>query len=411
MSLWAHAAIVECEKTGIETPDEKALISAAAEQANEIRRSYECLERRRLGDGIRFRWAAEIDDDAASEAPELVEDLMHMGAMSCMYGAPNVGKSYFAAHLCFSLAESRDFLGRRVRGGPAIYVAGEGASSIRQRIRAMRRRHGLKLERFGLIESPLNLLIESVDVGRLIGLITDLAAEIAEPVALVVIDTLARAMAGADENSAQDMGRLIAAGDQVRLLTGAHVMFVHHSGKDVMAGARGSSALKGALDTEFEVTADESSRVHMIEARKQRDLSSKGIQLLARFEPVELGFNQWGKPITACTVEFAGDSVAASPREKVVRGIPKLAYDAISKSIAQRGRQPHCFVSQEAINGVTLEEARQTFNQVANHLDSKHRASRFSNAISSLKASGHIGGAGEWIWIASRGVAPNSPNP
>jgi hypothetical protein len=84
----------------------------------------------------------------------------------------------------------------------------------------------------------------------------DALAEIALEVGakLVVIDTLARSTLGARENDTQDMGAVVANLDRIRLATGACVLNVHHSGKDLTAGARGSTALKAAMDTELELT-------------------------------------------------------------------------------------------------------------------------------------------------------------
>jgi len=120
-------------------------------------------------------------------------------------------------------------------------------------------------------------------------------------VRLIIIDTVARAVAGGDENSSTDMGRLIAACDQIRTETGAHVALIHHAGKDAAKGARGHSSLRAAVDTEIEITAE--APIHTLQITKQRDLASKGLRLSARFVSVELGLNQWGKPRTACVVE------------------------------------------------------------------------------------------------------------
>src|SRR5690606_29160652 len=90
--------------------------------------------------------------------------------------------------------------------------------------------------------------------------------QLPEKPVLIVIDTLARAMKGGDENSAQDMGALNDAVSALIQATGACVMLVHHSGKNKASGARGSSALLGAIDTEIEVDGGQ------IIVRKQRDL-------------------------------------------------------------------------------------------------------------------------------------------
>ena len=64
-------------------------------------------------------------------------------------------------------------------------------------------------------------------------------------VAMVIIDTLARAMPGADENSAQEVGLVIAGCDLVRDALECTVVPIHHSGKDVARGARGTPKLCG----------------------------------------------------------------------------------------------------------------------------------------------------------------------
>ncbi len=167
---------------------------------------------------------------------------------------------------------------------------------------AYRRHHDCKVYAFGVVSSSLNLLNPSADVEDLLDLIREKQAEMlsTSPIRLIVVDTVARAMGGADENASQDMARFIAAGDLIRKETGAHIAFVHHSGKDASKGARGHSSLRGAVDTEVEIT--ESGKVHTAEIVKQRDLDTKGLKLSARFVSVALGENQWGNPITACVV-------------------------------------------------------------------------------------------------------------
>jgi hypothetical protein len=77
-----------------------------------------------------------------------------------------------------------------------------------------------------------------------------------EPPRFVIVDTLARAMTG-DESSARDAGRFVTAVDALMAkIRGAGqpccVLLVHHSRKDGEI-YRGSSALRGAADFEFEM--------------------------------------------------------------------------------------------------------------------------------------------------------------
>ena len=54
--------------------------------------------------------------------------------------------------------------------------------------------------------------------------------------ALVVIDTLARSMGAGDENTAKDAAMFVRNCDLIREATGAHVMVIHHTGKDEEEG-------------------------------------------------------------------------------------------------------------------------------------------------------------------------------
>lgn len=77
-----------------------------------------------------------------------------------------------------------------------------------------------------------------------------------QPPGLVVVDTLARAFAGADENSTKDMGAFVAACDELKARYRCAVMVLHHSGHGDKNRARGSSALKASLDHEYGLSRD-----------------------------------------------------------------------------------------------------------------------------------------------------------
>ena len=61
-------------------------------------------------------------------------------------------------------------------------------------------------------------------------------------------------MGGLDENSAKDMGELIRTADKLKDDYQCAVMLVHHTGHTNPDRARGSTAFKGALDTEIIVS-------------------------------------------------------------------------------------------------------------------------------------------------------------
>lgn len=350
-----------------------------------------------------FDWGSAIARDPGEELREIVEDLLTAGGLSVMYGESNSGKTFLATHLAFSVVEGIPCLGKRVERGAVIYVAAEGSASIRQRIRAYRVRHrGRELKAFGLVSTALNLLSPSADIDALVALVAEKAAEIGMPVLLIIVDTLARVMLGGDENTAVDMGRLVTAGDRIRRDTGAHVMFIHHSGKDALRGARGHSSLRAALDTELEVTKDEGAKLHVLEVRKQRDLGSVGARLCAKFVVVELGTNQWGNQITSCVVEPASEAERKRSNPKPRGAVQRLSLQAIETAINLHGRHPTPLDFRKKAKGVTLAQARQEFDRIAGHIESKHRATRFAEGVTGLKASGHVGGVEDWIWLPSQ---------
>jgi hypothetical protein len=301
---------------------------------------------------IAFQWACHIGDDAA-DVEEIVEGVLTAGGMSVWYGEPNCGKTTLLLDLAMRMPSGLPWLGRRTQKGTVIYVALEGAGSVKRRLCAYRKHHDTKVGLFGVVSSPLNLMDPSADVEDLLDLIESAKSELLEsepPLRLIVIDTVARAMGGANENASEDMARLISAGDHIRQKSGAHVAFVHHSGKDASKGARGHSSLRGAVDTEVEITADRSAKTHTAEVVKQRDLDPLGLKLTARFVPVELGTNQWGNPVTACVVEMMDEPSAH------MQAVMKSVEDQRAEATVLSGFRRLLDIGIQTVDGVTSKD-------------------------------------------------------
>jgi hypothetical protein len=167
---------------------------------------------------------------------------------------------------------------------------------------------------FGIVAHSINLLDANADTGRLIELIKEAAASIGMPIKLVVIDTLARALNGGNENAPEDMGSVIRAADRIREATGAHVVFVHHSGKDQAKGARGHSSLRAATDTEIEIVRPEGNERSVASVKKQRELEVGG-EFAFTLKQISLGTNRRGKTVTSCVVVEA-----ETPSEREAKG-------------------------------------------------------------------------------------------
>jgi AAA domain len=282
-------------------------------------------------------WAYEIETTA--EAADFIEGIFCDGALSCVYGDSNVGKTFFVTDLALHVALGRDWRGRSVEQGAVVYCALEGAHGIRNRILAARKQHELHgLNRdtlpFAIITDSINLLDAAADTARLIDVMKGEVENLAGVrVRLLVIDTLSRALAGGNENSSEDMGALVKNADAIRKATGAHVLFVHHSGKDQARGARGHSLLRAATDTEIEISRSESSATASVKITKQRDLEiAKPFGF--RLKPVELGTSRRGKPITSCVVVDDDTPTTPGPRPTPTQ---QQFYREICNFMAQPG--------------------------------------------------------------------------
>lgn len=259
-----------------------------------------------------------FSEDIAFESikiTQIVEDVITAGALSVMYGESNSGKSFIACDMACHLSCGMPWQGKRTVRGAVVYVAGEGAESIKLRVLAWRQHHGMS-PYVAIVPAAVNLLDGNADVDKIIRAALAVAEHYGEAVSLIVVDTLARAFGGGNENASEDMGAVITNADRIRGATGAHVMFVHHAGKDSSKGSRGHSSLKAATDTEIEVSGDELTKLHQATITKQRDLGSRGMEITTRFSVVEMGPGQWDKPITTCLVEPSAERLVKSNKEK-----------------------------------------------------------------------------------------------
>lgn len=256
---------------------------------------------------------------AEMEAPEpLVWDLLDMDTESWMIGAPGSLKSFVALDLAGHIGTGREWQGHRVRQGPVLYVAAEGARGLVLRTRAWEKSFG---PMSGVIFLPYPVQVSSND-GQWAALVA-LAAEL-KPV-MVVIDTQARVTVGLEENSAKDMGILTNAVGMLKRATGACVLVVHHTGRNG-GDARGSSALDGAQDTELKIqrSQDRKALSAKVIQDKQKDMAEGDRDgLIVHFRVVDLGVDpRTGRALSSLVMkdrdaflEAEGFDVNVDPRQ------------------------------------------------------------------------------------------------
>lgn len=193
----------------------------------------------------------------------LIEDTLDRRSVAVLAGYWGTGKSFLALDWACSVATGRPWQHRPIsapegRGANRVlYVVGEGAFGIHQRITAWEVEHGVDVTELYVLPRPVNLLHRG-EVAMLCSYISDHGID------LVVIDTLSRCLAGADENAAKDMSEAVRSLDRIKNARldeqgvdggGVCVLVVHHTGKD-RTTVRGSSVLEAAADVVYQVEGD-----------------------------------------------------------------------------------------------------------------------------------------------------------
>ena len=234
---------------------------------------------REQSDRFRFLRAKDLQDLAPQEW--LVPGIIPKGALVGLIAPPEKYKTFIGLDLSLSVATGRRWLGRyETTRGPTIYVLAEGSSGLQKRVAAWADHCGTDPVGHFVIEA-----VPLMDDVATTAFIREVNQAVANP-ALIVFDTLARCMVGGDENSARDMGILIANADRVREATGATVILVHHTTKGSVDIERGSGALRGACDTMLRVVGDGQDDL-VLHCEKQKDaphFSDIAIQFLPHLE-------------------------------------------------------------------------------------------------------------------------------
>lgn len=241
--------------------------------------------------------------DTFTPPDELVEGLLTADDGSVLYGDSNSGKTFLMIDIACAVARGVPWMGRRTEPGLVVYLAAESPASVRGRLQAYQRHHGVKVPNFAIVQSPIDLFDGDADTDKVIQTVRQIEQRRGMKARLIVGDTLARLSAGANENAGQDMGLVVRRFDRIRTECKAHFCLIHHSGKAAAAGARGWSGIRAAVDTEIEITDSPAGRC--CEITKQRDLSTKGDRIGFRLDSVALGFTKWGAVATSCVVVAA----------------------------------------------------------------------------------------------------------
>jgi hypothetical protein len=283
----------------------------------------------------------------------IVKDVIPEADLGVMYGDSGSGKSFMALDIGMAIALGKPWRNNKVKQGPVAYIAAEGAGGFRKRLHAYQHQHQIDLKTLPIyvIAGVPNFLSRQDAIDVVSGLST-----MPSPPALVIIDTWAQTTAGGNENSGEDMGKALKNALEIKRKLGAMVLLIHHSGKNVTAGARGWSGLRAAADVELEVLRSDEDRVMTV--TKQKD-GEEGQEFGFKLMVVPIGQDADGDVITSCVVE----EHAVSHREQraVVKlgGNERVVLQAARDSISLDGAMPDLnTVIETAVKNMVHDPAR-----------------------------------------------------
>lgn len=256
--------------------------------------------------------------DIISRPPPVYLIARHIAEQSVgfIYSRPGAGKTFLALDMALSVAfGAQRWFTDEIRTpalGAVLYIASEGSFGFRNRIQAWIKKtysaDALKPENdffedldnpqnnstkslpkipednFYMLERTINFM-DKEDVQLLVKSIRAVEQSAGVQFCLIVIDTVSRAMPGADENLQKDMTRFVQACDHVRDAFKAAVIGVHHAGKS--GDMRGSTVLRGAGDFVFRLERKEGDSLGRLYCEKQKD-APDGWSEPYRFDKVAL---------------------------------------------------------------------------------------------------------------------------
>lgn len=251
----------------------------------------------------------------------IIDGILPEKALSVFYGPPACGKTFLSLDLAMNLAtNSGNWFGRYATKSKILYVAGEGLGGLSNRLRAWLSANNINIEdvQIEIIAIPPNLFSGEAD--EFIKVNSNSNYD------LVIIDTLARASVGADENSARDMGKVVEACDRIIKKMDCAVLLIHHAGR---AGwERGSTALRGAADAMFEVKKhDDGTRELVLNGQSAKFKDAAETESIF-FKPVQEG--------ESCVIESTS-SIKQTPKRPIPKGEDqRLVYSLIGQLLEGR---------------------------------------------------------------------------
>jgi len=269
-----------------------------------------------------------LDEDGIEALPErepLIEGVLDRGTYAVLYAEPKAGKSFLALDWAESVARGIDWNGRACQSGNVLWIAAEGAGSMRIRQPAWRkaRGHG-KSGRFAMVRRSVPLDSPG-EVAHLADLIRRREAH------FVIIDTWADSLGDANEDNASETRaahKLIREALLAATPDGRGVVLVLAHTRKTFNGKglpelRGSGAFLGAVDAAFNLDPQGDGRVliRQTHARDVDNIDPIAFRIVPAGASAVLEYESAGASLVSAALSSAGERAAGQKRDAVLAAI------------------------------------------------------------------------------------------
>jgi hypothetical protein len=364
-------------------------------------------------------------DDAGVEHEYLIDDILTRKELAILYGESKSGKSFQSIEMGCAVARGVEFYGRKVRKGGVIYQAGEGGIGVKKRLRAYRKIFMQPDEGkipFVLLPARVDLFAREGDTEGLIAEIKAWAETFGgTKLELVVIDTLATATPGANENASTDMSTVLANCGRIQKECDCTVLIVHHKPKNGNA-PRGHTSLFANIENAIEISVmervDEEEReggapllrqIRRATVVKNKD-GEDGHGWDFVLKQVRLGERPDGKPITSCVCMSPGGTVSEARDDERLSDQQHMAFQALLNAVDKHGEDTPAMLSlpRSITTVVRYERWKEEYARLSmvDEEDEKKRAETIKKALQragqNFVRKKWVGRASPYVWVTGR---------
>ena len=262
----------------------------------------------------RYYWTfLDIVKDTSEPPPAIIEDgILLDETLLLIIGPPKVGKTFLAFNLATALVSGRSFACFKIRSEHKVVILSAEGGYFPNRKRIRRITKGLTKEQLHNVSYCSNArakLDDEEDYEKLLEELEWISPDV------LMIDPLIR-FHSVDENSSSSMAGVLGKIRELMYSVGMSVILIHHTGKQVSRGGRGSSIITGEYDSAIYMARRSNG---MCELQFDTRHVEKRPNSTVRFNPDTYWFENAEQPKSAA-VKYI-EEYGPTPKKDVVRAL------------------------------------------------------------------------------------------